>query len=134
LTIENEDRKRTLRISQWLNEDPVTFDKIRRKYNIKISKEIFNILVSKLRANHPLYFRDSLGLNVRVEFKGYAQPIKAVIPYNCNPVEFYKWWCENQDLINMTFTEKIILFDRVLLEEPELLKREHRKMIHKPNQ
>lgn len=131
MTIENDDGIRTLRISQWLNEDPITFDKIRRKYNIKINKEIFNILVSKLRANHPLYFRDALGLNVRIEFKGYAQPIKAVIPYNCNPVEFYKWWCENQDLINMTFTEKIILFDRVLLEEPDLLKREHRKMIKK---
>lgn len=131
MTIENENGIRTLRISQWLHEDPVTFDKIRRKYNIKINKEIFNILISKLRANHPSYFRNALGLNVRIEFKGYDQPIKAIIPYDYNPVEFYKWWCENQDLINMTFTEKIILFDRVLLEEPASLKKEHRKIIEK---
>jgi ATP-dependent DNA helicase RecQ len=131
LTIENENGKRTLRISQWLHEDPITFDKIRRKYNIRINKEIFSILVSKLRANHPIYFRDALGLNVRIEFKGYDHPIKAIIPYDCNPVEFYKWWCANQNLINMTFSEKIMLFDRVLLEEPDSLKKEHRKMIEK---
>ena len=120
-----------MRISQWLHEDPVSFDKIRREYKIKINKDTFNLLVSKLRANHPEYFKDTLGLNMRVNFKGYDCPVKAIIPYNNNPIDFYKWWCLNQDLINMSLSEKIRLFDKVLMEDPKLLKREHRRVINK---
>jgi ATP-dependent DNA helicase RecQ len=120
-----------LRISQWLHEDPVSFDKIRREFKIKINKDTFNLLVSKLRANHPEYFKDALGLHVRIDFKGYDCPVKAIIPYNNSPMDFYKWWCLNQGLINMSLSEKIRLFDKVLMEDPKLLKREHRRMINK---
>jgi len=128
LTIENETSIRTLRISEWLHEDPKALDKTRRKHNIKINREIFDILVSKLRANHPEYFRDALGLNATIEFKGYDRPVKAIIPYKNNPVEFYKWWCINQDLVHMALAEKIILFDKVSMEDQNVIKREHKIM------
>ena len=48
-----------MRISEWLHEDPKTLDITRRKHNVKINREIFDILVSKLRTNHPEYFRDA---------------------------------------------------------------------------
>jgi ATP-dependent DNA helicase RecQ len=130
LTIENENGIKTMRISEWLHEDPVAFDKIRREHNIKVNHEIFCILVSKLKANHSKYFRDALGLNARIKFKGYDGQVKAIVPYTDNPVEFYKWWCLNQDLINMTFAEKIKLFDKVLMEDQNALKREHKHQIN----
>jgi hypothetical protein len=68
---------------------------------------------------------------MRIDFKGFDFPVKAHIPYTDKPVEFYKWWCDNKDQVNMTFQEKLILFDKVYNLKPNLLKAEHRKTINK---
>jgi ATP-dependent DNA helicase RecQ len=131
ITIQNEKGLRTMRVSEWLKKDPVSFDIIRRENSLKVNKEVFDLLVSKLRANHFEYFRDALGLKTRITFKGYDRPIQAIIPYQDNSVEFYKWWCENPDSVNMTFKEKIILFNKVYMEKPTLLKNVHKRLICK---
>lgn len=131
LTIENEDDIRTMKISEWIAEDPVSLDKVRKEYKFKIDNKIFEILVSKLKVNHYVYFRDSLGLNMRIEFKGYDTPIKAKVIYTDKPVEFYIWWCANIDQVIMTLQEQLILFDNVFMNKPNVLKSEHRKMINK---
>ena len=131
LTIENEQGIRTMKISEWIVEDPVSFHTIFQKHKLKIEGKIFEILVSKLKANHFEHFRDSLGLNMRIDFRGYVKQVKASIPYTDNPVEFYKWWCDNKDQVTMKFQEKLILFDKVFMEKPNVLKSEHRKMIKK---
>lgn len=131
LTIENEIGIRTMKISEWLVEDPVSFHRIFQKHKLKIDGKIFEILVSKLKANHFEHFRDSLGLNMRIDFKGYDTQVKACVPYADKPVDFYKWWCNNNDQVTMKFQEKIILFDKVLKQNPKVLKTEHRKFIKK---
>lgn len=129
LTIENEQGIRTMKISKWLVEDPVSFHIIFQKHKLKIDRKIFEILVSKLKAHHLEYFRDSLGLNMRIDFKG--KQVKARIPYTDNPVEFYRWWCDNKDQVTMKFQEKLILFGKVFIQKPNVLKTEHRKIINK---
>ncbi|MCF8322228.1 MAG: DEAD/DEAH box helicase [Flavobacterium sp.] len=131
LTIENEQGQKTMKISEWLNDDPVALDKVRKEFKLKIDNKIFEILVSKLKANHFEYFKNSLGLNIRIEFKGYDFPVKASILYMDKPVEFYNWWCKNKDQVLITFQEKLILFDKVYNLKPNLLKAEHRKTINK---
>jgi hypothetical protein len=131
LTITNDNGIRTLRVSEWLREDPISFDIVRRETPLKVNKEVFDLLISKLRANHPDYFKDALGLKTRIEFKGYDRLVQASVPYSTQPVEFYKWWCSNQDLVNMTFEEKIKLFDKVYMTKPTELKREHKRLINK---
>jgi hypothetical protein len=131
LTIESEESINTLKISQWLSKDPVLFDTIRKEYNLKIDSKIFEILVSKLKANHFEYFKKSLGLNMRIEFKGYDKTVKASVPYKNQPVEFYKWWLKNQDKVHLTLKEKIQLFDKVNLSNPQILVRDHKKLINK---
>lgn len=131
LTIDNEQSIRTMKISEWLVEDPVSFHTIFQKHKLKIDGKIFEILVSKLKANHFEYFRDSLGLNMRIDFKGYDKQVKASVPYTDKPVEFYKWWCDNKKQVTMKFQEKLILFDKVFMQKPNVLKAEHRKIINK---
>ena len=131
LTIENEEGPKTMKISEWLTDDPVALDKIRKEFKLRIDSKIFEILVSKLKAYHFEYFKNSLGLNMRIDFKGFDFPVKASIPYTDKPVEFYKWWCDNKEQITMTFQEKLILFDKVYNLKPNLLKAEHRKTINK---
>lgn len=131
LTITIPNSVRTLRISEWLAEDPIAFDIVRRETPLKINKEVFDLLTSKLRASNPEYVKDALGLKTRIKFKGYDRLVQASVPYSNQPVEFYKWWCSNKDSVNMTFEEKIRLFDRVYLTMPTALKKEHKRLIKK---
>ncbi len=131
LTIDNEQGIRTMKISEWLVEDPVSFHTVFQKHKLKIDGKVFEILVSKLKANHFEHFRDSLGLNMRIDFKGYDKQVKASVPYKDKPVEFYRWWCNNKDQVTMNFQEKLILFDKVFMQKPNVLKAEHRKIINK---
>jgi len=131
LTIVNEKGTKTRRVSEWLKNDPISFDIVRRQYKLKLNKEVFELLVSKLRAGHPEYFKDTLGLKARIEFRGYPRPVQAAVPYSNNPVEFYKWWCSNPNSIEMTLEEKIRLFDKVYITEPTVLKKEHKRTIKK---
>lgn len=131
ITIENELGTRTMKISEWLFKDPVSFDIVQRKHKLKIDNKTFDTLISKLRANHFDYFRDTRRLEMRITFKGYDTPVKASVPYKDCPVEFYKWWCANSDKVTLSFQEKIILFDKVFMQKPKVLKSEHRKLIKK---
>ena len=90
---------------------------------------VYDLLIAKLRVYQPEYFRDTLGLRKRIEFKGYDRPVQATVPYSIQPVEFYKWWCANQDIINMTFEEKIILFNKGYFEKYAALKPQHKRLI-----
>ena len=131
ITLNTDSGLRTMKVSKWLTEDPVSFDITRRKQSLKVSKDVFELLISKLKANYPQYFRDVLGLKTRIEFKGYDTPVQAMVPFSAQPVEFYKWWIENPDRVKLSLKEKIQLFDKVFMESPTTLKREHKKIINK---
>mgnify|MGYP005816256157 CR=1 FL=1 len=131
LTIEVDGKEQTMKISEWLNHDPVVFDKERIKHQFNVDRSVFEILANRLKLHHSEYFRKSLGLNMRIPFKGYERPIKALVPYKNKPVEFYKWWCENKDEVHLSFTEKIQLFDKINMVSADTLKAKHKNMINK---
>jgi ATP-dependent DNA helicase RecQ len=131
LTIQTDQGNRTMKISEWLVEDVVVFDKVRKQHELKIDKTVFDIMVSKLRANHHDYFRDSLGLKMKIDYHGNNLLVEANVPYNNEPLKFYKWWCANENSVKMSFKEKIILFSKVYKSKPDLLKSEHKKMLKK---
>ena len=128
LTIETPEGKITRRISEWLMKDPIMLDKVRTKYNLKFSNEVFNIIVSKTRQNKD-YFTEARGLKVRIEFKGYTGLVQAIVPYKDKPVEFYKWWCKNEEKVHLTYAEKVQLFLKVIAQEPNALLKKHEKLI-----
>lgn len=131
LTIESEGQKRTMKVTEWLSEDPVTFDKIRRAKNMKIHKDVFDILVSKIKAHFPDYAKNVLGLKKRISFKGYDTQVPALVPYSNHPIEFYKWWRANEIEVTLSLVEKIKLFEIVFMNKPSLLSCEHRRLIDK---
>lgn len=130
LTINTDDGLKTMKVTEWLTKDPISFDKARRETEFKIDCEVFKILSSRLKNHYPDYFRDSLGLNVRINFKGYDKPIKAIAIYKDHPVEFYKWWQENKDIVTLTFKEKLELLNKVNVINPNVLKRKDYNLIH----
>ncbi|NTV66388.1 MAG: hypothetical protein HGB06_01645 [Chlorobaculum sp.] len=131
LTIVDEGGVRTKRVMEWLSEDPVAFDIVRKETPFKVNKDVFDILISKLNAHHKEYVKKVLGLKFKIEFKGYSRPVQAAVPYSTKPVDFYKWWCSNQENVIMTIEEKVKLFNKVYLLKPTVLKREHKNLIKK---
>lgn len=120
---------RTLQIGKWLTEDPISFHRTILEYDIRIDKADYKTLMSKLRNNHYDYYRDFMGLNILIEFAGYPGVVTANIPYQMEPVKFYKWWRKNKDKVRLTSKEKIELFLRVNTINPTVLIIADKKMI-----
>lgn len=128
LTIEIDGDKKTMKVSRWLVHNARAFDKERRKHMFKVETNVFKILINRLRNHYPEYYKKSLGLQYKISFKGYERKVKASIPYNNQPVEFYKWWCKNEDQVYLSKRERITLFDKVNIQEPNALKYKHNKL------
>lgn len=129
LTIED----RTMSVDKWIITDPVTFDITRRKFRFNLTRDIKDTLMSKLRVNHHEYYKDVIGWNMPIEFKGYPRAVPASIPYSNDPVGFYKWWRkpENANKITLSKAETIRLLVKVYQMEPNVLLVKHKKMITK---
>ncbi len=129
LTIEG----RTLPVSKWLSEDPVNLDIVRKKYKLHFPEELLLILMSSLRKNHREYYRETMGLNLLIEFDGYDSPVAASIPYSNDPVAFYKWWKKagNREKVYLSSRELHRLFIKVYQMAPNVLSATHVRMIKK---
>lgn len=122
---------KTQRVSKWLVDDPVAFDKIRREYDLSVSSDVFKILISKLKSHHFPYFRDSLGLKIKIEIDGYPTSVSAQTVYSENPLKFYKWWKSNEDKVGMTKRQILELLIKVNEINPKALVKRHKEMLTK---
>lgn len=127
LTIDGQTR----RVGKWLIEDPVELDKVRRKFKLSIDKEIFTVLMSKLKNYHFPYYRDSVGLKLKIDFPGYDLPVTASLPYKDDPVKFYTWWRKNEDKVAMSKKELLELLIKVNEINPNSLVKKHREILSK---
>ena len=121
----------TKRVGKWLIDNPMELDKTRRKYKLSFDKEIFTVLMSKLRTYHFPYYRDVMGLKLQIEFPDYDRPVPASLPYQDAPLKFYKWWRKNEDRIAMTKQEIIELLIKVNTINPNALIKKHRDVLSK---
>ncbi|MCQ2148984.1 MAG: hypothetical protein MJY45_01295 [Bacteroidales bacterium] len=125
LTLDTPDGLRTLKIGAWLNEDPVRIHKlIIREKTLHVNQiEVFNPLISKLRRADPDYYMKVMGLQLLIDFPGYGTGIKAKIPFENDPVGFYKWWRreKHENKVHLSTGYRIILFQKVLSMSPKTL-------------
>ena len=122
---------RTMQVTDWMNIDPVSLDKVRRKFNLRINKPAREYLLKQIRRYHNEYYIESMGLNIPIEFKGYSVPVAASIPYSSDPVAFYKWWKmrDNTNKVALSKKELLQLISTVYQKEPSALLAKHRKML-----
>ena len=116
-------------VGKWIDEDPVEFDKTRRKYNLALHKENYALLISRIKVNHFTYYRDIKGLSLFIEFPGYDKPVQAKIPYDEDPVKFYKWWRKNENRVSMSKKELILLLIKVNNLNEKVLIKKHREIL-----
>lgn len=125
LTIETEEGPRTLRIGAWLNFDPVRIHKmiVREKVLHVDEMEVFAPLVSKLRRADPEYYKKIMGLQLAIDYPGYSTSIKASIPFENDPIGFYKWWRKgkHEDKVYLSPANQIRLFQKVFLMDRKIM-------------
>lgn len=125
LTLDTEEGQKTYRLGAWLNIDPVRIHKmIVREKTLKVDQyEVFNPLMSKLRHADPDYFKRIMGLDITIEFPGFSSDIKAKIPFENDPIAFYKWWRKgkHEDKVHLSKANCIRLFQKVALMEPKVM-------------
>ena len=125
LTLETEEGPKTLKLGAWLNYDPVRIHKmIVREKTLHVDQiEVLNPLVSKLRRADPLYYKQYMGLNVTIDFPGFSSDIIAKIPFENDPIGFYKWWRKgkHEDKVYLSKVNQFRLFQKVSLMEPKVM-------------
>ncbi len=125
LTLETDDGPVTLKMGAWLNFDPVRIHKmiIKEKVLKVDTLEVLNPLLSKLRRADPDYYKRIMGLKLIIDYPGYSSGILAKIPFENEPVSFYKWWRKgkHEDKVHLSLGNQIILFQKVSMMDPKML-------------
>ena len=125
LTLDTEEGPRTLKMGAWLNVDPVRIHKmiVREKVLQVDQLEVLNPLVSKLRRADPDYFKRFMGLKLVIDYPGYSTGIVASIPFETDPVGFYKWWRKgkHEDKVHLSLGNQIRLFQKVALMDSKMI-------------
>ena len=125
LTLDTEEGRKTLRVGAWLNYDPVRIHKmIVREKTLHVDQiEVLNRLVSKLRRADPVYYKQYMGLNVMIDFPGFSSDIIAKIPFENDPIGFYKWWRKgkHEEKVYLSKVNQFRLFQKVYLMEPKVM-------------
>ena len=125
LSLETEDGIKTMKMGVWINYDPVRIHKliIREKVLQVDTLEVLNPLVSKLRRADPDYYKKFMGLQLVIDYPGYSTGILAKIPYENDPVGFYKWWRKgkHEDKVYLSLGNRVRLFQKVSLMDPKMI-------------
>jgi hypothetical protein len=79
--------------------------------------------MSKLRRADQNYYKQIMGLNVTIDFPGFATDIVAKIPFENDPIGFYKWWRKgkHEEKVYLSKVNQFRLFQKVSLMEPKVM-------------
>ena len=125
LTLDCEDGPKSMKIGEWLLVDPVRIHKmiVREKVLQVDQNEVFAPLVSKLRRADYEYYRKITGLNMMIDFPGYSSEIRARIPFDTDPIAFYKWWRKgkHEATVYLSPAYQFMLFQKVSVMEPKIM-------------
>ena len=125
LTLDGENGPETRKIGEWLNVDPVRIHRmvVREKVLMVDPMEVQAPLVSKLRRADYEYYKRITGLKMMIDFPGYTSEVEAKIPYDTDPIAFYKWWRKgkHEHVVYLSPAYQYKLFQKVSVMEPKVM-------------
>mgnify|MGYP004536047719 FL=1 len=135
LTLDTDQGPVTLKMGVWLNVDPVRIHRliVREKILQVDVFEVLNPLVSKLRRADPEYYKRFMGLKLVIDYPGYGNGIQASIPFENDPVGFYKWWRKgkHEDKVYLSLANQIRLFQKVNMMDPKMILKKDLEILKK---
>ena len=95
------------------------------------SFEVLNPLVSKLRKSDPDYYKKFMGLQLVIDYPGYSAGIKAKIPFENDPVGFYRWWRKgkHEEKVYLSLGYQVMLYQKVALMDPKVMLKKDLEMV-----
>ena len=115
----------TLKMGVWIAVDPIRIHKmIVKEKSLKVDEmEVLRPLESKLRKADPDYYKRFVGLKLIIDYPGYSSGIVASIPFENDPLGFYKWWRKggHEDKVYLSLGRQVQLFQKVAMMEPKLI-------------
>ena len=125
LTLDTETGPQTMRVGAWLNADTVRIHRLIIKDKVlQVNQlEVYMPLMSKLRRADPDYYKKFMGLQLVIDYPAYSTGIKAKIPFENDPVGFYKWWRKgkHEDKVHLSLGNRVLLFQKVAMMEPKVM-------------
>ena len=133
LTLETGEGPLTLKMGAWISYDPVRIHKMVVKDKVlQVDEyEVLGPLESKLRRADPEYYKRFVGLKLIIDYPGYSCGIMAKIPFENDPVGFYKWWRKgkHEDKVYLSLGRQIQLFQKVSLMDPKMILKKDRDLL-----
>lgn len=130
LTLDTDEGPKTLKVGGWLVYDPVRIHQmVTRHKTMQVDQyEVLMPLESKLRRADPEYYKRWKGLSLIIDYPGYSTGIVARIPFENDPVGFYKWWRkgkhENKVYLSLGYQmklfQKVAMMDRKVMSKKDL--------------
>ncbi len=125
LTLPTEEGEKTLKMGYWILEAPIRIHKlIVKEKTLHVDEmEVLRPLESKLRKADPDYYKRFVGLKLIIDYPGYSSGIVASIPFENDPLGFYKWWRKgaHEDKVYLSLGRQIQLFQKVAMMDPKLI-------------
>ena len=125
LTLDVDGTPQTLKMGVWINIDPVRIHKmiIKEKVLQVDEYEVLRPLESKLRRADPEYYKRFVGLKLVIDYPGYSSGIVAKIPFENDPVGFYKWWRKggHEDKVYLSLGRQVQLFQKVAMMDRKMI-------------
>ena len=125
LTLDVDGAPQTLKMGVWINIDPVRIHKmiIKEKVLQVDEYEVLRPLESKLRRADPEYYKRFVGLKLVIDHPGYSSGIVAKIPFENDPVGFYKWWRKggHEDKVYLSLGRQVQLFQKVAMMDRKMI-------------
>ena len=125
LTLDGETGPETRKIGEWLSVDPVRIHKmVVKEKTLQVDPaEVMGPMVSKLRRADYDYYKRITGLKMLIDFPGFTSEIPAKIPFDTDPIAFYKWWRKgkHERVVYLSPAYQFILFQKVMTMEPKIM-------------
>ncbi len=125
LTLETEEGPKTQSMGAWINDNPKRIHQlVVREKMLQIDKmELFDPLISKLRRKDPIYYKMIMGLQLVIDFPGFSNGIKASIPFETDPIAFYKWYRKgkHEDKVYLSKANEFRLIQKVYMMDAKLV-------------
>lgn len=74
-----------------------------------------------------------MGLSLIIDFPGYSTGIKASIPFENDPIGFYKWWRrgKHEDKVHLSAGNRIRLFQKVAMMDRKVMLKQDMEELRK---
>jgi hypothetical protein len=129
MTLDIDGKPETLKIDEWIRKDPVRLHATLKSEKFCLYRDAYDILMSKLRAEHTDYYVKIMRLNILIKIREQDPYVRASVPYDIEPLKFYQWWIKDEKKVHMSHAESIILFQKVNMINPRILLKRHEKML-----